>query len=306
MNKKSLLWCILSVLLVVYMVIAFTITGNKAQQELCKGVDIDVHDDMGLEFVTVEDIVHEIGNENNKYLTMKVCDINTHKLENQLNAIDKIERVNCVIYNNSRLKIDVMPLVPVARVFNNGKSYYINREGKQMMADPRYQVDVPIIVGKFKEQFKELSILPLLSYIKNDSTWNSLVSSIKINSYNNDIIIVPRMKGHVINFGDTTMIENKFARIKTIYKDVFPEKGWDYYDTISVKWNGQVVATRRKKHKIDRIATFADSIDEEEVEIETMNVRVEPQATTTSIKTADVNSAEAKSLEKENKQDKTN
>lgn len=303
MDKKTLLWCILSVLLVIYMVVAFSITENKAQQELCKGVDIDVHDDVGLEFVTVEDITHEIGNENNKYLTMKVCDINTHKLEKQLNAIDKIERVNCVIYNNSRLKIDVIPLVPVARVFNNGKSYYINREGKRMMADSRYQVDVPIIVAKFNENFNELSILPLLSYIKNDSTWNSLVSSIKINPCNNDIIIVPMIKGHVINFGDTTMIENKFSRIKTIYKDVFPEKGWDYYDTISVKWNGQVVATRRQKHKVDKIATFADSIDEEEVEIETMNVRVEPQ-TTTSTKTTEENNSEAESPKKENKQDK--
>lgn len=304
MDKKTLLWCILSVLLVIYMVVAFTITGNKAQQELCKGVDIDVHDDAGLKFVTVEDIVHEIGNENNKYLTMKVGDINTHKLENQLNAIDKIERVNCVFYNNSRLRIDVMPLVPVARVFNSGKSYYINREGKKMMADPRYQVDVPIIVGKFNNQFKELSILPLLSYIKNDSTWNSLVSSIKINPQNNDIIIVPMIKGHVINFGDTTMIENKFARIKTIYKDVFPEKGWNYYDTISVKWNGQVVATRRKKHKVDKIATFADSIDEEAVEIETMNVRVVSHPSSTSPKTAEPDNGAVESMKKENKQNK--
>ena len=111
------------------------------------------------------------------------------------------------------------------------------------------------------------------------------------------------IKGHVINFGDTTMIENKFSRIKTIYKDVFPEKGWDYYDTISVKWNGQVVATRRKKHKVDRIATFADSIDEEEVEIETMNVREVPQITT-SAKTTEENNLGSESLKKENKQDK--
>lgn len=26
-----------------------------------------------------------------------------------------------------------------------------------------------------------------------------------------------------------------------------PVKGWNYYDTVSVKWNGRVVATRRTK-----------------------------------------------------------
>ncbi len=274
MNKKTILWCILSLLLVAYMVVAFVITDRRAKEELCKGVDIVVHDNARLNFVTVEDITHEIGNENNKFLSMKVGDINTHKIETHLNTIDKIEKVNCVIFNNSRLRIDVMPLIPVARVFDNSGSYYVNKEGKKMTANPRYQVDVPIILGQFNDNFSVVSMLPLLSYIKNDSTWNSLVSSIKINNLNNDIIIVPMIKGHVINFGDTTMIENKFSRIKTIYKDVMPIKGWTYYDTISVKWEGQVVATRRNKKKVDKIATFADSIDEESVGIETMNVSV--------------------------------
>ncbi|MBR5333043.1 MAG: hypothetical protein IKV32_07095 [Muribaculaceae bacterium] len=269
-NKLTLLWAILSVLLIVYMVVAFTYTTRRAQESLCKGVDIVVHDQGGLEFVTVDDISHEIQNENGQFLTKKVGEINTHKIETQLNAIDKIERANCVFFNNSRLRIDVMPLVPVARIFDDKGSYYINREGKKMIADPRYRVDVPIVVGNFDKQFPAVSILPLLSYITNDSTWNSLVSSVKISPRNRDIIIVPMIKGHVINFGDTTMIENKFARIKTMYKEVLPVKGWNFYDTISVKWRGQVVATRYKKNKRNNTATFADSIDYEAVDEATM------------------------------------
>lgn len=273
-NKLTLLWAILSVLLIVYMIVAFTITTRRAQESLCKGVDIVVHDQGGLKFVTVDDISHEIRNENNQYLAKKVGEINTHKIETRLNAIDKIERANCVFFNNSRLRIDVMPLVPVARVFDDKGSYYINREGKKMLADPRYRVDVPIVVGNFDKQFPAVSILPLLSYISNDPTWNSLVSSVKISPKNRDIIIVPMIKGHVINFGDTTMIENKFARLKTMYKEVLPVKGWTYYDTISVKWRGQVVATRFKKEKSKNTATFADSIDLEANDVETMNANI--------------------------------
>jgi hypothetical protein len=114
-------------------------------------------------------------------------------------------------------------------------------------------------------------MLPLIEYIKNDSTWKSLVSNIKVSPKNNDIYIIPIIKGHVINFGDTTLIENKFARLKTIYKDVFPVKGWDYYDTISVKWEGQVVATRSKKKKHDMSYLEIDSIEDESIDVDALN-----------------------------------
>ena len=140
-----------------------------------------------------------------------------------------------------------------------------------MLADSKYLIDVPIIIGKFDTVHKAVSMLPMLSFIKNDSTWNSLVSVVKV-ADNRDIIIVPMIKGHVINFGDTSLVENKFDRIKTIYKEVMPIKGWNYYDTISVKWKGQVVATKKDKKKTNIKASFADSIDEEEVSVETMNV----------------------------------
>ena len=35
------------------------------------------------------------------------------------------------------------------------------------------------------------------------------------------------------------------------YREVLPVKGWNYYDTISVKWRGRVVATRREKKAVE-------------------------------------------------------
>ena len=271
MNKKTLLWCILSILLVGYITTITIISNDWAQRQLCAKVDIVVNDPANIKFVTVEDITREIGNEDNQYLTKKVSEINTYELEKKLNLIDKIERSNCVIYNNSVLRIDVEPMVPVARIFDNEKSYYINKEGKMMLADNRYLIDVPIIVGSFDSIYKATSMLPLVSFIKNDTIWNSLVSGVKVDK-NHDIIIVPMIKGHVINFGDTSLMKNKFDRLRTIYKEIMPIKGWNYYDTISVKWRGQVVATKHNKRKTTITSTFADSIDEEEVSVETMNV----------------------------------
>ncbi len=271
MNKKTLLWCILSIVLVAYLVVALSYTAHRAQNDLCAGVDIVVHDADGLGFITDEDISMMIGNEDNRFLSMELGEINTHEIETRLNGIDKIEHANCVIYNNGRLKIEVTPMVPLARIFDEGKSYYINQDGKKMVAEARYHVDVPIIVGHFDSTFLATSMLPLLTYIQADSVWNSFVSGIKVTPQK-DIHISPMIKGHVIVFGDTSMMEDKFQRLGTIYKDVMPVKGWNYYDTISVKWRGQVVATRREKRKEPVKLSFADSVNEEAVSVHSMDV----------------------------------
>ena len=274
MNKKNLLNIILSILLVVYMVVAFSFTAYIYQNDYCKGVDVKINNPSNMEFITVDDILREIGNEDGVFLSMRLNEINTHTIETSLNAIDKIEEANCFISKEGHLKIDITPLIPVARIFDPNGTYYINRDGKKMTASARYHVDVPVVVGQFNSKLNSTAILPLLKYIKSDSTWNSLVSGIKIDA-NNDIIIAPMIKGHVLNLGDTSDIENKFARINTIYKQVLPIKGWTFYDTISVKWQGQVVATRKDKHKVVNTATFADSIDEEAPSLSSMNVSYE-------------------------------
>ena len=121
------------------------------------------------------------------------------------------------------------------------------------------------------------TLIPLLEYIKNNSTWNSLVTSVNV-APSQDIFLVPAIRGHVINFGDTSLIEDKFSRLHKMYNKVMPAKGWEYYDTLSVKWKGQIVATRAKKKTHSELTIIcttdtADIVDD----IETMTATPTPQ-----------------------------
>ena len=53
--------------------------------------------------------------------------------------------------------------------------------------------------------------------------------------------------GQIIDFGSVANYENKFKKLLLFYEKVMPVRGWDTYDTISLKWMHQVVATRRLK-----------------------------------------------------------
>lgn len=264
----KILRVILSIVLLAYVVVAVSWSRNQSATELCRGVVVKPIDS---KFVTVKEITRELGTLPERARKMRVHQINTDSIEQILASIDNIERVRCVMTSDNRILVEVDPLEPVARIFDTDSSYYINRAGKRISANARYHSDVPIISGAFSREFPPTDILPLVSYINSDSVWATLVTHIKAYDKRN-IILVPMIHGHVINIGDMDNLEDKFSRVRTAYTKILPVKGWDYYDTISVKWAGQVVATRRHKQLHQNVSIVDIEAEQELPDIGTMMV----------------------------------
>ncbi len=266
-NRYWILACILTLLLTAYLVFALPATANMAREDLFAGCRIIVSDSLESRFVTRLEVSQECGDIMQWIKSRKRKDLDLNELECKLRASDKIERVNVCVLNNGMLAIDVVPMTPVARIFDGSTSYYINTEGKRITADPRYHKDVPVVVGHFTADRPATRLLPLLDYIAADDALNALVSTVKQAS-NGDIILVPSIRGHVINFGDTSLVNNKFTRLREFYRQVMPVRGWDTYDTVAVKWRGQVVASRRDKElpmtSLAAVPEEFDDIDDHE------------------------------------------
>lgn len=269
MKLRTIIWCISTLLLVAYLVAIFFWVGEAFNGNKCTGMDIYIADTATNHFVTIPEISREIDSLPSRCQGMLLREINTDSIEQKLNSIDKIESASCVILNNGKVIISVNPMRPVARVFDRDISYYINREGKRISADARYFLDVPIISGSFDSVFTAVSLLPLIDYLKSDSMWSSLITMVKTDA-NHDIYLIPAIRGHVIKFGDISNIKNKFARLRRMYDGVLPVKGWDCYDTLAVKWSGQVVATKRAKKLKEASVKYDEEIENEAPDIGSM------------------------------------
>ena len=245
-SKTTIITCILSILLVGYLCFALHATAKMAANDTFTGCKINIADSVNTGFISQADISRECGDIMQWISTKKRSELNLNELESSLRASDKVQKVNVNILNNGTLAIDVVPMVPVARVFDGDSSYYINASGKRISADPRYHIDVPVVVGSFSERYNPVRLLPMLDYIAAHPELDALVSTVK-QSRSGDIFIVPTIRGHLVNFGDTTLVADKFNRLRQFYREVMPIRGWETYDTISVKWRGQIVATRRNK-----------------------------------------------------------
>lgn len=271
MSRRELVFMFLSIILVIYLGGALTLSAMKSAEDTSSGAVVFINGDNS--YVTAAEILKELPADSSKI----IMDIDLAAIEKQLMRKDNIEDAQAVrSYNakKSRINVYVTPMIPVARVFEGNSSYYINRQGKKLTANARYHIDVPVISGDFSKR-EPTEVLPLLEYLQHDSNFASIVSSINI-ARNGDIIIIPLIAGHVINFGEPRNYRNKVRRISEMYRQVLPVKGWNFYDTLSVKWDGQVVATRRKFTPPPPNIFFDTEGDENEPNLDYLDTIPEP------------------------------
>ena len=247
---------------------------NKSRGELCTVVDVEVLNADSTSFVTPQGVLSDLAGQGVKLEGKYMGDIDASDIEEALRQSPYLENADCVKCQDGRILIRVSQLVPVLRVFDGDASYYVNRAGKRMAASSYYHCDVPVVQGHFTRKYPATRLVPLIDYIEGDSMLHSLVTMYQVRDTNN-IILVPNFSGHVINIGDVDDFENKFAKLKLFYREVLPVKGWNTYDTISLKWNHQIVATKRVK-AVEQVIESHPEDDEQAPDMQTMALGTAP------------------------------
>ena len=248
----------------------------RSQGEVCASVKVEVINADSTSFVTPEGVLSDLESQGMNFVGKRMADIHASDVEEILGHSPYLEFADIVKCQDGLLLIRVSQLLPVLRVFDGENSYYVNRAGKRMDASIYYHTDVPVVQGHFTNRYPATRLLPLIDYVESDSLLHSLVSMYCMRDTNN-IIIVPQISGHVVNMGNATGFENKFAKLLLFYREVMPKRGWNTFDTISVKWDHQIVATRRLKAVVPTIE-YDPEDDEQAPDIKTMDMTLLPTA----------------------------
>lgn len=284
MTKKGVIRCLMALLLVAYIGVAVVMANQQSARDKCRGYDIRIlQDDGSRDFVTQAEVRRLLKEWSLDDTDRPASSIDLQKIEDRLSGVVNIESAMVQRMPDNTIRLTVMPMIPVARVFDfKGNSYYINRDGKRLTANARYHIDVPVISGNFDSIHSPASLIPLVERLHSDPQWNAITSQVMVDPHTRDIILVPLIRGHVVNLGDTSGIPDKLTRVMTMYRKVMPVKGWEFYDTISVKWAGQVVATRRAKSIPEPAIRFDQEGDIEEEDINSMLVATDSDTTAVS------------------------
>lgn len=287
---RRLIQNIILLVLTALLLVGISWARKKAKDELCQRVDVVIVNEDSTAFVTKAGVLAELASAGIKMEGKPMWQIDASHVERELRRSDYLEDVQCVKAKDGVIIIRATQLVPVFRVFSNeSESYYVNAAGKRMLAKASFYADVPVVKGDFSPSFPCTKLLPMVQYAEQDSLLRSIVSMYVVRDSDN-IFLVPSIYGHVVNMGSVEHFERKFEKLKLFYQKVMPAKGWETYDTISVKWDYQVVATKRKK-AVPVVMAYDPADDEQMPDLETMSVG---KVDTTRIKKAEVKPAEPK------------
>lgn len=246
---------------------------NEAARHICTDIAVSVNAPSPIDSMIYRGVMDEIGKYPKRIVGLPINQVDTRALEKYLGSLNMFEDVNCMITGSGTLQVHVTPIIPVMRVFLADNSYYINKDGKHIATNAEFFNDVPIVTGSFTHDFQPIKVLPLVRFVNSDPMMKELTSMIVANDSHN-LIIVPKITGHVINFGDTLRLAQKRDALRMFYHKVMPHKGWQEYDTISVKFRGQIVATRRNKTKLN---ISEDPVEEIDLEEATLPMHNSPQ-----------------------------
>ncbi len=261
---KTIFKTVLCVVLLGYVAFAFAFVHEENAKRVCPGIDLRIIGNTLPDSVLRQGVNSQLAKYGKKLKGEQLERIDLRKLEDYLSNFSNFESVECSFNPDSRLRITITPIKAEVRVFTDrGRSFYINRYGKRINADAEFYIDVPVLIAPEKYDNLIPAALSVIRYTGGDAELSPLIAAYKIDGPN-DFIIIPRLQGHVINFGDSTRLDEKKAAILATYRNVLPAKGWNTYDTISVKFKNQIVASRRNKAILSHGALEDDGEDLEE------------------------------------------
>lgn len=177
--------------------------------------------------------------------------------------VERMERVleedpfvmNAETYMDQRnvFHVKVDQREPILRILdNNGGNYYLDRNGVKMPPSKNFAARVLVATGNiapYQDDFRKRKrtslkdLFALAETIMADDFLASFIQQVHVTNAG-EFQLVPLIGDQRIILGSVRRLEDKLERLKIFYQKGMPYAGWRKYESINLKYNGQVVCKR--------------------------------------------------------------
>ncbi len=234
-------------------VVLLVAAAQNQNGKLCKDVIVTIKGIDGTEYVSKKQILQTIsGGRPDLMKGQLIKTFDLQQLEELLETNLWIRNAELFFDNNDVLHADITEREPVARVFRvDGESFYIDDMGDQLPITNEQIARVPVFTsfpnestyGKLKDSVLQQQVKEMGHFILKNDFWMAQVDQLNISNY--EFELIPKLGNHIILFGDGNQIAPKFNRLLLFYNKIMNKTGWNYYSALDVRYNKQLVATRR-------------------------------------------------------------
>jgi cell division protein FtsQ len=250
---KKVLWVTVWVGVASVSIVLLVAATRKHASDICEQVVVNIKGGEQGKYIQEKEILDRVSGGHPELLTgTRISNLSISQLETLLEQHLWIRNSEMYFDNQNILHIDIEERVPVARVFSlGGESFYVDEKGMMLPVNGNQIANVPVFTGfpqvtypmMGKDSVLLLGVRDLGAYIITNEFWNAQIDQIHIDNYQMELI--PKLGKHQILFGDGNMIEVKFKRLMLFYQQIMKKAGWNYYSTLDLRFDKQLVAVRR-------------------------------------------------------------
>lgn len=195
-----------------------------------------------------------------------ILNIDQKGLEDQFDEMPSVKKAEVYHSLNGVLYIDIKQRTPLVRVFANGQSFYLDKEGYVMPLSTKYTAKVPVANGVINVNYNEVAGMNFstLNQITDDNVetlklyeaytlskkfkevdfWNAQFKQIYFKA-DGDIELVPSVGNHVIIIKGVRNLDESLTKLMILYKEGLSKTGWNNYKVINLKYKDQIVGIKR-------------------------------------------------------------
>ncbi len=228
-----------------YLIFAAFYFQDKPKDNVCSKFEVLVDNNENGQFINPDEIAKQVTDKGLNPAGKQISEINTYAIEKLIKSNQLIKKAEVFVANNSTVKAVIYERKPVLRIIsNNGRNYYIDEEGAVMPLSHRSTAYLPVATGSIKEELAKGDLYKFALFLRNNEFWNAQIEQIVVEP-NQDITLIPRVGDQRIVMGRLTDYEEKLDKLMTFYIKAQNENGWNKYSTLNLKYNKQVVGTKR-------------------------------------------------------------
>ena len=190
-----------------------------------------------------QETVNKLLIENNEGVSsIQKVNLDLNKLEKNLNAQEMIEKSDVYVSIDGVLKAVVRQKTPIARIFDNEGSFYIDYEGNRMPLSTNFTARVPLVSGGINKNNNE-DLAQLLRIIHDDPFLKKNIIGIEIMT-DGSLKMHNRNFDYQIDFGKLNDLDRKFKNYKAFFQKAVLDSSLYKYKKIDLRFTEQVVCTK--------------------------------------------------------------
>jgi len=237
---------ILSVIALIALVAFITVDfADKRKGDTCKDVQVLLMDEVGTSFISKTEILRLLADCGVQLKGKKLDCIDYEAVEQIVLRHKMVARAECYACPSGVVCISIWQHIPILRLFYGNTSCYLDINGKKTGLSTLTAADVLVASGSVNDSTTIRNLQKMALLLQEHPDWDALIEQVYVEP-NGEWVLVPRVSDAMIVFGRPFKMETKLNRVTVFMRDYLPKMGWNTYSTINVKFDNQIVCTKKE------------------------------------------------------------